>query len=504
MPTDRTPQRLTAPARPSAPAGGHLPPQALAIEAAVLGTALCEADGQRTLLAILPTEEVFYSPHHQQVYLAIRDLVQAGQHADTLTVVPQLRKRGTLDRIGGVGFVAGLTMKINSAAHIESHCRVLQQQHARRVIIQAGSEMHAYGYDESRDPLDLLTTAQTHLTTEMHAYGYDESRDPLDLLTTAQTHLTTLHRSLETRAGQTAAAALAATFDKLTQAVQQQGTTGIPTGIEQLDGLTGGWQPSDLVLLAARPGMGKTAALLHFARTAALDHGHYAAIFSLEMPTLQLMQRLVASEVPGYSNSDLRRGNLPGGLDQVAHIRAQAQRLATHGHRLHLDDTPGISIQQLRAKCARLHAQHPLGIVFVDYIQLMHGDAKGNREQEIGSISRGLKELVKELNAPVIALSQLSRDVEKRGGDKRPMLSDLRESGSLEQDADSVVFLWRGEYYGISEYSNGASTTNTILFDIAKHRNGAIEEVIASCNLRRGIFSDLYGSKPLPAEEAPY
>ena len=472
MSTKANSQQLTANSSP------FLPPQALAIEAAVLGAALCEADGQRTMLAILPTEEVFYSPHHQQVYLAIRDLVQAGQHADTLTVVPQLRKRGTLDRIGGVGFVAGLTMKINSAAHLESHCRVLQQQHARRVIIQAGSEMHAYGYDESRDPLDLLTTAQTHLTT--------------------------LHRSLETRAGQTAAAALAATFDKLTQAVQQQGTTGIPTGIEQLDGLTGGWQPSDLILLAARPGMGKTAALLHFARTAALDHGHHAAIFSLEMPTLQLMQRLVASEVPGYSNSDLRRGNLPGGLDQVAHIRAQAQRLATHGHRLHLDDTPGISIQQLRAKCARLHAQHPLGIVFVDYIQLMHGDAKGNREQEIGSISRGLKELAKELNAPVIALSQLSRDVEKRGGDKRPMLSDLRESGSLEQDADSVVFLWRGEYYGIPEYSNGASTTNTILFDIAKHRNGAIEEVIASCNLRRGIFSDLYGSKPLPAEEAPY
>ena len=141
------------------------------------------------------------------------------------------------------------------------------------------------------------------------------------------------------------------------------------------------------------------------------------------MPTLQLMQRLVASEVPGYSNSDLRRGNLPGGLDQVAHIRAQAQRLATHGHRLHLDDTPGLSIQQLRAKCARLHAQHPLGLVLVDYIQLMRGDTKGNREQEVGSISRSLKELAKELNAPVIALSQLSRDVEKRGGDKRPLLS---------------------------------------------------------------------------------
>lgn len=449
----------------AAPAVGHLPPQALAIEAAVLGAALLEAGGQRTMLAVLSTEEVFYSADHQQVFLAIRDLVQAGQKADMLTVVQQLRQRGTLERIGGVAFVAGLTSKINSAAHIESHCRVLQQQHARRIIIKAGTEMQAYGYDEGRDPLDLLTDAQAHLTT--------------------------LHRSLETRAGQTAAAAFGATFEQLAQAVERKGISGVPTGITQLNGLTGGWQPSDLILLAARPAMGKTAALLHFARTAALDHGQHTAIFSLEMPTLQLMQRLVSSEVLGYSNSDLRRGNLPGGLEQVAHIRAQAQRLATHGHHLHLDDTPGLSIQQLRAKCARLHAQRPLELVLVDYIQLMRGDQKGNREQEIGSISRGLKELAKELNAPVIALSQLSRDVEKRGGEKRPLLSDLRESGNLEQDADAIIFLWRGEYYGISEYEDGSSTTDTVLFDIAKHRNGATDEVVAACKLSRGLFADL-------------
>ncbi|MBD2768444.1 replicative DNA helicase [Hymenobacter sp. BT664] len=453
----------------SAPNVGHLPPQALDLEAAVLGAALLEADAQRIMLATLPDEQVFYSTAHQQVYLAIRDLVQAGRHADQLTVVQQLRHRGTLERAGGVFAVAKLTLKINSAAHLETHCRILQEHHARRVIITTGTELTAYGYDNTRDPLDLLTVAQSNLTS--------------------------LHRSLETKASQTAAQAFDTTFERLAHAVTQQGTTGIPTGITQLNGLTGGWQPSDLILMAARPGMGKTAALLHFARTAALEHEHHAAIFSLEMPTLQLMQRLVASEVSGYSNSDLRRGNLPGGLDQVAHIRQQAQRLQTHGHRLHLDDTPGISIQQLRAKCARLHAQHPLGIVFVDYIQLMRGDVRGNREQEISSISRGLKELAKELNAPVIALSQLSRDVEKRGGDKRPQLSDLRESGSLEQDADSVVFLWRGEYYGISEYSDGASTTDTILFDIAKHHNGAIDEVIASCKLRNGLFSDLGGSQ---------
>ena len=443
----------------------NLPPQALDLEAAVLGAALLEADAQRTLLATLPDEQAFYLPAHQQVYLAIRDLVQAGQHADLLTVVAQLRHRGTLERTGGAAFVAGLTNKINSAAHLETHCRLLQEQHARRVVIRAGSELAARGYDDTRDPLQLLTDAQNQLSA--------------------------LNRTLETRPGQTATAAFDATFTQLSQAVLQKGITGIPTGLAQLDGLTGGWQPGDLIILAARPAMGKTAALLHFARTAALDHHQHAAIFSLEMPTLQLMQRLVASEVPGYSNSDLRRGNLPGGSEQVAHIRERARRLRTHGQLLHIDDTPGLSIQQLRAKCARLHAQHPLGLVLVDYIQLMRGDTKGNREQEIASISRGLKELAKELNAPVIALSQLSRDVEKRGGEKRPLLSDLRESGSIEQDADCIIFLWRGEYYKIPQYDDGTSTTDTILFDVAKHRNGATDEVIAGCSMRRGTFHNL-------------
>jgi replicative DNA helicase len=449
----------------SAPRGSHMPPQALDLEAAVLGVALLEVGAQRIMLTTLATEQVFYSASHQQVYLAIRDLMQAGQHADLLTVVQQLRTRGTLRRVGGPAFVASLTQRIGSAAHVETHCRILQQHYARRVIIQAGTELTAYGYDDGRDPLELLAQAQTQLTS--------------------------LHRSLETRPPKTAADAFEATFERLAQTVQQQGLTGVPTGLTQLDGLTGGWQPGDLVILAARPAMGKTAALLHFARTAALDYGHHTAVFSLEMPTLQLMQRMVASEVPGYSNSDLRRGNLPGGLDQVAHIRQQAQRLHTLGHRLHLDDTPGLSIQQLRAKCARLHAQHPLSLVLVDYIQLMRGDTKGNREQEVGSISRGLKELAKELNAPVIALSQLSRDVEKRGGEKRPLLSDLRESGSLEQDADCIIFLWRGEYYKIPEFDDGTTTADTVLFDVAKHRNGATDEVITGCNLRRGLFYDI-------------
>ncbi len=472
-------QALTESARRAAsvPAVGHQPPQALNLETAVLGAALLEADAQRRLLATLPDEQVFYHRSHQLVYLAIRDLVAEGQHADQLTVVQQLHKRGTLQRVGGPGLVAGLTMKINSAAHLETHCRVLQEYHARRVVIRAGTELAAYAYDNSRDPLTLLAEAQTQLTS--------------------------LHRTLETRPGQTAAAAFDPTFAHLTRAAALPGgLTGVPTGLTQLDGLTGGWQPGDLILLAARPSMGKTAALLHFARTAALDHGHHTAVFSLEMPTLQLMQRLIASEVPGYSNADLSHGNLPGGAEQVAHIQAQAQRLSTHGHRLHLDDTPGLSIQQLRAKCARLHAQHPLSLVLIDYIQLLHGDKKGSREQEVGSLSRALKELAKELNTPVIALSQLSRDVEKRGGDKRPLLSDLRESGSLEQDADCIVFMWRGDYYDIDEYADGTPTHDTVLFDLAKHRNGATDEVIAACHLRRGLFHDL-AARATPARALP-
>ena len=293
-----------------------VPPQAPELEVAVLGAALLEAPAQRTLLVTLATEDVFYTPAHQQVYLAIRDLVRQGDQVDLLTVVQQLTRRGTLQRIGGPAFVAGLTRHVGSAAHLETHCRILLEHYARRVIIRAGTELVTYGYDAGRDPLELLSTAQTHLTG--------------------------LNRTLETRPGQTAAAAFEATFDHLTQAVQRQGLTGVPTGLTQLDGLTGGWQPADLIILAARPSMGKTAALLHFARTAALDYGHHAAIFSLEMPTLQLMQRMIASEVPGYSNSDLRRGNLPGGPAQVTHIREQAQRLRTHGHLLHLDDTPGL------------------------------------------------------------------------------------------------------------------------------------------------------------------
>lgn len=448
----------------------HLPPQALPIERAVLGAAMLESPATAIVLSTLHAQ-AFYQPGHQLVFEAMRELLAIGSAVDSLTVVQHLRGKATLERAGGIGYVAGLTNQISGGAHVEAHCRILLEFHARRTVIAAGSLLQTHGYDEGRDALELLAEAQQQLTG--------------------------LHTVLDQRPAQTVADHFDTVFEKLEQDVLQPGLTGVPTGLIQLNDATGGWQPGDLIILAARPAMGKTAVMLHAAREAGLDHDKHVAIFSLEMPASQLVQRLISSEVEGYSNADLRRGNIAGGVDEVASIREKAARLKVLGHRLHIDDTPGVSIQQLRAKCHRLHGQHPLGLVLVDYIQLMRGEQKGrgNREQEISSISRGLKELAKELNVPVIALSQLSRDVEKRGGQKRPQLSDLRESGAIEQDADIITFLWRGEYYKIDEYEDGSPTAGTLLMDVAKNRNGSVGEIIVGCNLKRGLVYDL-GTEP--------
>lgn len=449
--------------RSALPTVGHLPPHATDLEAALLGAMMLEAPAVAAVLAILHTEQAFHREPHQFIFRAIRALFAQNEAIDQLTVVHKLRELGLLERVGGAYYVANLTTKINSSAHLEAHCRIVQQFHIRRELIATGTRMAQAGYDQSRDELELLAEAQVQLIA--------------------------LHSGLETRAVVAVADVYDDAFRKLAEDMAKEGLTGVPTGLKDLNHATGGWQPSDLVVMAARPGMGKTAAMLHFARVAALDHGQAAAIFSMEMPTLQLVQRMIASEVEGYTNAQLRRGEVAGGAEELNKIYQSALRLKSP--KLLIDDTPGLSIHQLRAKCARLKADHDVQLILVDYIQLMKGEQKGNREQEIGSITRGLKEMAKELNVPVLALSQLSRSVETRGGEKRPQLSDLRESGSIEQDADMVIFLWRGEYYGIAEYEDGAATADTILFDVAKQRNGALGPVIAGCSMSRGCFHDL-------------
>lgn len=446
----------------SKPEFGYLPPHDTDIERAILGAVLLEAPALPTVLGILTTEAVFYDAAHQFIFRAIRTLFDAGQAIDQLTVVRQLRTDGVLERVGGAHAVATLTLKVNSSAHLETHCRVVQELYAKREIIVAGTRMAQRAYDDTEDALNLVTEAQTRLIN--------------------------LHASMEAKQVTGGEQVYDAAFRALAEAMKRKGLTGVDTGICELNKATNGWQPSDLIVLAARPGMGKTAAMLHFARACALDMGDACAIFSMEMPPLQLMQRMIASEVQGYSNADLRAGRVSSD-EEFNRLYQAGLRLKTP--KLLIDDTSGLSIQQLRAKAVRMKVEHDIQLVLVDYIQLMKGSQKGNREQEIGSIARGLKELAKELNVPVIALSQLSRDVEKRGGEKRPQLSDLRESGSIEQDADAVIFLWRGEYYGIEQYGDGATTADTLLFHIAKHRNGDLGEIITGCRISEGRFFDL-------------
>jgi replicative DNA helicase len=253
----------------------------------------------------------------------------------------------------------------------------------------------------------------------------------------------------------------------------EDGVSGVPSGFHELDKLTGGWQRSDMVVLAARPGMGKTAFVLSMARNMAVDHQIPVAVFSLEMSAVQLVQRLISSETE-ISSDKFRKGNLEEHEYQQLYSRVGKLSDAP----LFIDDTPGLNIFELRAKCRRLKAQHGIDLVVIDYLQLMSaGSDKGNREQEISSISRSIKSIAKELDVPIIALSQLSRNVETRGGDKRPLLSDLRESGAIEQDADIVAFIYRAEYYGITEHPDGVDTNGLGELILAKHRHGALDTI---------------------------
>ena len=464
--TALTTQLQLAAQRAALQAPTHLPPQALPLEAAVLGAALQEKSATALVLEKL-TEPAFYLAAHRLIFAAIRDVSAERQAVDILTVAHHLRAKGVLERAGGGAYLSELVSKISPSGHLDEHCTIVREQHIRRVVLETCAELGRKVYDELLDPLDLAGDAGAAIAQVLTGY--------------------------ETCTDGSIADHFDGVFEKMAVDVLQPGLTGIPTGLLDLNDATGGWQPGDLIIIAARPSMGKTAMMLYAMRAACLDHENHAAIFSLEMPAQQLVQRLVAAEVEGYSVSQLRRADLTGGTDEVQAIKGKANRLRTHGHRVMIADGSTLTIQQLRAKCLRWHQEHPLGLVMVDYIQLMEGPQKSkgaNREQEIAAISRGLKKLAKELSVPVIALSQLSREVEKRS-DKRPQLSDLRESGAIEQDADVIMFLWRAEYYKIDENEDGEPTAGTMLLDIKKNRNGKLGEVYVGCNLDRGLLYDL-------------
>ena len=426
---------------------GRVLPQAMELEEAVLGAIMTDKDGLPAVNSILRPDS-FYSEAHKLIYEHMEDLFKNSQPVDLLTVHESLRKAKVLEKIGGINYLMDLSNRVASSANVEYHARIIAQKFVQRELIKVSTETIKDAFEDTKDIFDMLDEAERNLY-EITDKNISKSFESL--------------RSLVVR-----------TRDEIETVSnnQQEGLTGVTTGFTELNKMTGGWQKSDLVILAARPGMGKTALALSLARNAALDN-RGVAIFSLEMGNTQLVQRLLAMECE-IQNEHIRKGTLDEKMwDQ---LNAGVERLAELP--IYIDDTPGINIYELRAKCRRLKNNHDISLIVIDYLQLMTvgagSNSKGNREQEISTISRALKGLAKELQVPVIALSQLSRNVESRGGPKRPMLSDLRESGAIEQDADMVTFVYRPAYYKFDDPDVPPGASEII---IAKHRNGSTGEV---------------------------
>jgi replicative DNA helicase len=455
---------------------GKIPPQAVELEEAVLGALMLEKDALTNVIDILKVES-FYKDAHKVIFQAILDLFSESQPIDLLTVTTQLRRSGTLEIAGGAFYVTELTSKVASAANIEFHARIITEQSIKRELIRISGEIQKDAFEDTTDVFELLDKMEQSLFEISEKNIRKNYSDMRSIMREAIIEL-------EARK------------------FQKDGLTGVPSGLTALDRVTSGWQKSDLVIIAARPAMGKTAFVLSVLRNAAVDHNRPVAIFSLEMSSVQLVNRLISSEAE-LDSEKIKKGSLADHeWAQLVHKTAKLSKAP-----LFVDDTPALSILELRAKCRKLKAQHDIQMVVVDYLQLMSGDTKGggggNREQEIASISRALKKIAKELSIPVIALSQLSRAVETRGGDKRPQLSDLRESGAIEQDADMVMFLYRPEYYGITVDEEDRSTAGVGEVIIAKHRNGSLENVKLRFIGKYTKFTDLdfnsnYGGSQSP------
>lgn len=443
---------------------GKVPPQAIDLEEVVLGALMIDKKGVDEVIDILHAE-VFYKQAHQHIFEAIYNLFEDSQPVDLLTVSTQLKKLGKLDLAGGEFYLIQLTQKVSSSAHIEFHARIILQKYIQRSLIKISNEIIEESYNEGTDVFDLLDTAEAKL--------YEVTQGNIK------------------RSSETAQNLVIQAKKRIEEIANKEGLSGVPSGFSKLDQLTSGWQPSDLIIIAARPGMGKTALTLSMARNMAVEHNIPVAFFSLEMSSVQLITRLISSETQ-LSSEKLRTGNLEKHEWEQLNVKVKGLEKAP----LFIDDTPSLSIFDLRAKARRLSSQHGIKLIIVDYLQLMTagGSQKGgNREQEISTISRNLKALAKELSVPVIALSQLSRAVETRGGSKRPLLSDLRESGAIEQDADIVSFIYRPEYYKIDEWDDDEHTPTAGQAEliIAKHRNGGLDEIRLKFVGNLGKFENL-------------
>ncbi|HRD53044.1 MAG TPA: replicative DNA helicase [Flavobacteriales bacterium] len=454
----------------SALEAGKLPPQAPELEQAVLGALMLERNAVNEAIDILQADS-FYVEAHKRIFNSILELFRNDKPIDILTVTEELKKRGELDVVGGAFYISQLTSKVASSANVEYHARIISQKHILRELIRISAETTRDAYDDSADVFDLLDKAEQDLYA-ITSGNLKRNYEPMsDLIQDAIAQI-------ENAKSKTS------------------GVSGVPTGFTNLDKLTAGWQRSDMVIVAARPAMGKTAFVLSMARNIAVEHKKAVAVFSLEMSSTQLVTRLIASEA-GISSEKLRKGELN---DQEFAILHQHIARLTNAP-IFIDDTPALNIFELRAKARRLKSQHNVDLIIIDYLQLMTGGGDnrgGNREQEISSISRSIKSIAKELDIPIIALSQLSRAVEtsqlnrslESRTDKRPVMADLRESGAIEQDADIVCFLYRPEYYKIYEDEHG-STLGIGEVIVAKHRNGALDTVRLRFIPELAKFADL-------------
>ncbi len=424
---------------------GKLPPQAPELEEAVLGALMLEKDAYSVVSDILKPES-FYNPVHKVIFGAIQSLAIQQKPVDVLTVVEELKRRGELQAAGGAVYIAELSEKVASAAHIEYHSRIIAQKYLARELIAFSSEVTQQAFDETIDVDDLMQETEGRL---FEISQRNVKKDVIQINPVIKEAMKIIQLA----------------------ANRKDGMSGIPTGFHQLDKMTMGWQNSDLIIIAARPAMGKTAFVLSMAKNIAINFQQPVGIFSLEMSNVQLVNRLIVN-VCQIKGESIKSGRLT--QDEWDRLDIKIKEL--YDAPIYIDDTPSLSVFELRTKARRLVREHDVKLLIIDYLQLMNASGMnfGSREQEVSMISRSLKGLAKELNIPIIALSQLNRGVETRQGNegKRPQLADLRESGAIEQDADLVCFIHRPEYYRITEDDNGNSLIGMAEIIEAKHRNG--------------------------------
>jgi len=458
---------------------GRVPPQAVDVEMAVLGAMMLDKGAIAKAIEILD-DTSFYKPAHQRIFAAMIGLFEKSEPVDLITLVEELRRRAELDKVGGEYYLTELTTKVTTAANVEYHAHIVLEKALMRQLISSSSEVVGRAFSETEDALDLLDEA------EQKIFQISEQRMKKSFVSMS----TAVHQTMEM---------LESIHGK------HSGVTGVPSAFTELDNITGGFQRSDLIIVAGRPSQGKTALVLSIARNAAILHDVPVGFFSLEMSAQQLVLRLICAEARVDAHM-VRTGRLPE--DEWRKLSTSVGKL--HKAKIFIDDTPALTVLEIRAKARRLRVEHNIGMIVVDYLQLMQGPKNAqSREQEISTISRSLKALAKELNIPVLALSQLNRAVELRG-DKRPVLADLRESGAIEQDADVVLFVHRPEMFGITTDENNEPTEGMAEIIIGKQRNGPtgsarlafIKQYARFENLTR--FREAAFLPPEPTDETPF